>query len=140
MKYPATLLLSALLLSPVTQATETVAKVSLKQTMKQMRLHYKEALDATDAATFNTSVAAMQQQLEIARQYDFSPERKQTSLEGLNKVAQKLESLEADNSNLADQQQQLSTVDNLRKEYHKKTKPGVFELVMNAIKESLGFK
>lgn len=135
MKFPATLLLSVLLLSPLTQASEAP---SLKQTMKQMRLHYTEALDATDAAAFNISVAAMQAQLNIARQYDFSPERKDVSLEGLNKVADTIGNLQADNSNLAEQQQQLATVDNLRKEYHKKTKPGVLELVMNAIKEALG--
>lgn len=133
------LALSACLLSSPALATDAVDNPPLKQTMKQMRLHFKQALDAADAASFNTSVAAMQAQLDIARQYDFSPERKAISLEGLNKVAQKLENLQADERNLADQQQQLSQVDSLRKEYHKKTKPGVFELVMNAIKDAMGW-
>lgn len=134
MKYLPPLLLAGLLSS----APLAAEKVTLKQTMKQMRLHYTEALDATDASVFNASVAAMQQQLNIARQYDFSPERKAISLEGLDKVAEQLGNLQANSDNLAAQQQQLSTVDSLRKEYHKKTKPGVFELVMNAIRESLG--
>ncbi len=111
----------------------------LKPTMKEMRLHYKQAVDTSDPAVFNEKIAQFMTELQTAREFKFSPERKALSLEGLNKVETLVSSLPtATATNLPQLQNQLKEVDQLRVEYHKKVKPGVFELLLDTLKESLG--
>ena len=108
---------------------------ALKQTMKQMRLHYLNALESTSPEVFNQQMQAFATQLGIAQAYDFSPERKQISLQGLNKVEQIVRQLpQANAENLSQLQQQLQQVDQLRKEYHKKAKPSVWDLIFDLFK------
>ncbi|MDX2422777.1 MAG: cytochrome b562 [Amphritea sp.] len=126
-----TLLLSLLLINSATAG-------ALKPTMKEMRLHYKQAMDARDPVVFNDKIAEFLTQLETARSYKFSPERKELSLEGLNKVQSLVSSLpKATDTNLAELQSQLKEVDQLRLEYHKKVKPGVFDLLLDTFKKAL---
>ncbi|WP_432471576.1 cytochrome b562 [Amphritea sp. HPY] len=106
--------------------------LNLKQTMKQMRLQYKEALETRSADSFNQHIDAFKEYLHSAQGYDFSPERKSVSLEGLNKVERSIAEIPlATADNLAGAQQQLRSIDQLRKEYHKKAKPGVWELLLS---------
>ncbi len=80
---PLTLLLLGLLLaSPVTAG-------ELKPTMKEMRLHYKQAIDATAPEQFNQRVKLFLTELQVARNFDFSSERAKLSLEGWIKSMQK---------------------------------------------------
>lgn len=109
--------------------------VNLKQTMKQMRLQYKEALDTRSAERFNQHIEAFKQHLTRAQSYNFSPERKEISLQGLSKVERIVTEIPvATEANLSELQQQLSTIDKLRKEYHKKAKPGTLELLLSIFK------
>ncbi|WP_299182951.1 cytochrome b562 [uncultured Neptuniibacter sp.] len=109
--------------------------LSLKQTMKQMKLQYKEAMDSRSAESFNQHMTAFKTHLDSAKGYDFSPERKVISLEGLNKVERLVDEIPlATADNLADLKQQLSSIDQLRKEYHKKAKPGTWELLLSIFK------
>lgn len=111
----------------------------LKPTMKEMRLHYKQAIDTRDPAVFNDKITQFLTELQTAREFKFSPERKQLSLEGLDKVNTLVRGLPtATDTNLAQLQSQLKEVDQLRVEYHKKVKPGVFELLLDTVKEYLG--
>ncbi len=123
------LLLALTLASPVFAG-------ELKPIMKEMRLHYKQALDATAAEQFNREIKLFLTELQQARDFDFSPERAKLSLEGLEKVYTKVSSLPpATEANLATLKAQFKQVDVLRKDYHKKVKPGGFEMLINIIKD-----
>lgn len=109
--------------------------LNLKQTMKQMRLQYKEAMESRSAESFNQHIDAFKTHLSSAQTYDFSPDRKVVSLEGLGKVERFINEIPlATDDNLAELQQKLSSVDDLRKEYHKKAKPGTLELLLSIFK------
>ncbi|WP_299197582.1 cytochrome b562 [uncultured Amphritea sp.] len=111
----------------------------LKPTMKEMRLHYKQAIDTQDPAVFNEKIAQFLTELQTAQAFKFSPERKVLSLEGLDKVETLVSGLPtATDTNLSQLQNQLKEVDQLRVEYHKKVKPGVFELLLDTLKEAIG--
>ena len=108
---------------------------SLKQTMKQIRLHYKEALVTQSAEGFNQHIDAFKTHLSSAQAFNFSPERKAISLEGLSKVERAVADLpQATSNNLAELQQQIRAIDELRKEYHKKAKPSTWDLLLNLLK------
>lgn len=131
---PALLLALTLVAAPVVEAGK------LKPTMKEMRLHYKAALEATDPEQFNREIALFMAELQTAQEFNFSPERKELSLEGLERVGTLVTALPAANAgNLNRLQSELEKVDQLREEYHKKVKPGAFELLMDTVKEALGF-
>ena len=131
---------SALLLSVALLATPLAEAGKLKPTMKEMRLHYKTAMDTSDPELFNKEIGLFMTELQVARDFEFSPERKVLSLEGLDRVKAIVESMPpATTENLAQLQSELQQLDQLRKEYHKKVKPGAFELLLDTIKESLGF-
>jgi soluble cytochrome b562 len=123
------LLLGLLIANPATAG-------ELKPTMKEMRLHYKQAIDATAAEQFNQKIKLFLSELEIAREFDFSTEYEQVSLEGLDKVQAIVSKLPlATDANLASLKQELKKVDELRKEYHKKVKPSVFDLLVKTFKQ-----
>ncbi|MGB0467102.1 MAG: cytochrome b562 [Pontibacterium sp.] len=139
MKHSATKpLLSALLISMLLTTggyASAGESLNLKKTMKLMRLQYKEALESHSADSFNQHIDAFKMHLSSAKTYDFSPERKKVSLEGLNKVERFIADLPlATADNLVELQQQLSSVDQLRKDYHKKAKPSTWELLLSIFK------
>ncbi|MGH1460739.1 MAG: hypothetical protein K6L74_08555 [Neptuniibacter sp.] len=109
--------------------------LTLKKTMKQMRLHFKNALETDSAETFNQNLDIFKTHLDSAQEYDFSPERKVISLEGLNKVESFVDAIPpATADNLAVVKQQLSEIDEIRTEYHKKAKPGLWEMFISFLK------
>ena len=109
--------------------------LTLKKTMKQMRLHYKNALETDSAESFNQNLDIFKTHLDSAQEYDFSPERKVISLEGLNKVENFVDAIPpATADNLAVVKQQLSEIDDIRTEYHKKAKPGLWEMFISFLK------
>jgi soluble cytochrome b562 len=112
-----------------------LAAGELKPTMKEMRLHYKQAMDATTAEQFNQKVKLFLTELQIAREFDFSSDKAKLSMEGLNKVHDKVIALPtATEANLAAVKEEFDQVDELRKEYHKKVKPSVFDLLVKTFK------
>lgn len=133
LKTPLTALLIGLLI------TMPVSAGKLKPTMKEIRLHYKEAVKSNNPAQFNQHIQLFLVELQTARNFEFSPERKELSLEGLNKVQNLVSSLpEATEANLTALQTQLKQVDQLREDYHKKVKPGVLDLLIATLKEAMG--
>lgn len=109
--------------------------LTLKKTMKQMRLHYKNALETDSAESFNKNLDIFKTHLDSAQEYDFSPERKVISLEGLNKVESFVDAIPpATADNLAVVKQQLSEIDDIRTEYHKKAKPGLWEMFISFLR------
>ncbi|WP_019621080.1 cytochrome b562 [Amphritea japonica] len=133
LKKPLTALLLGLLLTSAASAGK------LKPTMKEIRLHYTQAIEASDPAVFNQEIKLFLSELKTARNFNFSPERKVLSLEGLNKVQSLVSELpEATEANLTTLQAELKQVDQLRKEYHKKVKPGILDLLIDTLKEAMG--
>ena len=116
--------------------SNTVIAGELKPTMKEMRLHYKQTIEATTPEQFNQKVKLFLTELQKARDFDFSPEWEQVSLEGLDKVHAKVSTLpKATEANLAALKEEFKQIDRLRKDYHKKARPGVFELLLKTFKE-----
>ena len=132
------LLLSSLSLSllvTVSGYSSAGEPLTLKKTMKQMRLHYKNALETDSAESFNKNLDIFKTHLDSAQEYDFSPERKVISLEGLNKVESFVDAIPpAPADNLAVVKQQLSEIDDIRTEYHKKAKPGLWEMFISFLR------
>ncbi len=127
------ILLSALFVGLL--LTHPVIAGELKPTMKEMRLHYKQAIDATAPEVFNQKIKLFMTELQIAREYDFSSDREKLSMEGLDKVYEIVSTLPTANyENLAAVKEEFQQVDELRKEYHKKVKPSVFDLLLKTFK------
>ena len=124
-------LIISLLFSTLVNSAD-IDSIDLKVTMKEMRLAFTQAMKATSADEFSTRIDKMSKMLAVAQSYNFSPERAEMSNQGLDKVESILNSLQqADitDENLAVAQAKLEDVDSLRKEYHKKSKPSIWQLI-----------
>jgi len=124
-------LIISLLFSTLVNSAE-IDSIDLKVTMKQMRLAYTQAMKTTSADEFSTRIDEMSKMLAVAQSYNFSPDRAEMSNQGLDKVESILNSIQqADitDENLAVAKAKLEDVDSLRKEYHKKSKPSIWQLI-----------
>lgn len=107
-------------------------KINLKRVMKKMRFHYSQASKTPSVDEFNQHVAKFSELLDSALNYKFSDERKNTSLEGLQKVAQIIKQLpQAQQDSLFKVQKQWREIDQLRVDYHKKVKPSPWGLLLD---------
>lgn len=121
----------SLLFSTVALSNE-MDGIDLKVTMKHMRFEYNQALETSSASEFSNHINKMSDLLSKAQSYKYSPERAKISLEGLDKVETVLNTIQQTDitvANLATIQAQLEQVDSLRKEYHKKAKPSIWQLI-----------
>ncbi|KXO07761.1 Soluble cytochrome b562 [Moritella sp. JT01] len=124
-------LIISLLFSTLVNSAE-IDSIDLKVTMKQMRLAYTQAMKTTSADEFSTRIDEMSKMLAVAQSYNFSPDRAEMSNQGLDKVESILNSIQQANitdENLAVAKAKLEDVDSLRKEYHKKSKPSIWQLI-----------
>lgn len=111
-------------------ATQAFASdVDLKQIMKEMKLEFKHAAEAQTVDEMQAPVQNLTKLVNTAKTGDFPPERKDLFLEGFNKLTLALDSVENDleQGNLAQAKDALREVDSLRKEYHEKKKPSIWE-------------
>ncbi|QUM84210.1 MULTISPECIES: cytochrome b562 [unclassified Moritella] len=124
-------LIISLLFSTLVNSAE-IDSIDLKVTMKQMRLAYTQAMKTTSADEFSTRIDEMSKMLAVAQSYNFSPDRAEMSNQGLDKVESILNSIQQSDitdENLAVAKAKLEDVDSLRKEYHKKSKPSIWQLI-----------
>jgi len=124
-------LIISLLFSTLVNSAE-IDSIDLKVTMKQMRLAYTQAMKTTSANEFSTRIDEMSKMLAVAQSYNFSPDRAEMSNQGLDKVESILNSIQQSDitdENLAVAKAKLEDVDSLRKEYHKKSKPSIWQLI-----------
>ncbi|PKH05666.1 cytochrome b562 [Moritella sp. Urea-trap-13] len=124
-------LIISLLFSTLVNSAE-IDNIELKVTMKQMRLAYTQAMKTTSADEFTTRIDEMSKMLAVAQSYNFSPDRAEMSHQGLDKVESILNSIQQTDiteENLTVAKSKLEDVDSLRKEYHKKSKPSVWQLI-----------
>lgn len=119
--------------SPV-QAQQTTAAVQatddLEASMKELSFQLKQAMQATEASKAAEHVSKMQAELAAIQAFKFSSDKQAVFQEGLTKVASQLttaQTLLADNK-LAEAKTALQQVDMLKKEYHKKRSPSIWEL------------
>lgn len=102
--------------------------VDLKQNMKQMKMDFKQAAEATDVKSMKSAIDSLQATIEQSKRGNYPPEKFDTYLEGFNKLTVTLDKIEADldAGNLTEAKQQLREIDSLREEYHDKRNPSIW--------------
>ncbi|KTF09010.1 MAG: cytochrome b562 [Pseudoalteromonas sp.] len=117
-------------------STSSFAKqdVDLEINMKNTGLAYKQAVQASDLAEFNTAINEFIKLVEVSKTAKFHKEPEQ-SLQGLDKVITqaKLAKKAANEQGLNAAKAPLKNIDNLRKKYHELHEPpGFFELLFGS--------
>ncbi|MFO6422582.1 cytochrome b562 [Motilimonas sp. KMU-193] len=122
-------LMLTLVLSLYTFSASFASQVDLEATMKKMKFEVSQAYKAQDLATFTAHIDSFSELVATAKRYPFPSERKTVSLEGLDKVEQAVSLIKQEIAagELENAKQHLKTIDDLRKEYHKKDKPSVWQ-------------
>lgn len=102
--------------------------VDLKQNMKQMKMEFKQAAEASDVETMKSAIDSLQAIVEQSKRGNYLPEKFDTYLEGFNKLSVTLDKIEADldAGNLTEAKAQLREIDSLREEYHDKRNPSIW--------------
>ncbi|NPD09676.1 cytochrome b562 family protein [Vibrio ostreicida] len=114
----------ALMLSVQTFA----ASFDLKSTMKQMKMEFNQAAQATEISDMQEAVTHLSDLIEQAKRGDYPPEKWETYLEGFNKLSLALDTVEKqlDAGDLTAAKASLRQVDELRIEYHDKRNPSIW--------------
>lgn len=120
---------------PVVQAQEPAAAVvkatdDLEASMKELSFQMKQAMQASDVANATSHVSKMQNELAAIQAYKFSNDKQAVFQEGLTKVANQLTTVQGllAQNKLDEAKAALQQVDMLKKEYHKKRSPSIWEL------------
>ncbi|MDF4689381.1 cytochrome b562 [Vibrio parahaemolyticus] len=102
--------------------------VDLKQNMKQMKMEFKQAAEASDVETMKSAIDSLQAIVEQSKRGNYPPEKFDTYLEGFNKLSVTLDKIESDldAGNLTEAKAQLREIDSLREEYHDKRNPSIW--------------
>lgn len=124
----AVLLLIVLLFSQTVAANDVS---DLEKTMKSIGLAYKQSVEATQLAEFNSAIDEFIGLIAQGKQAKFYKEAEK-SVQGLDKVLAQAQLAKkvANEQGLEAAKQPLKAIDNLRKKYHKLHEPpGFFELL-----------
>lgn len=119
-------------------AQDSVAKVTastdVEATMKSMALAYKQAMVATEPRTMLSKVTKLQQLVASVQLVNFEPKRQSILQQGLTEVQEQLDLVKASltKSDITTAKQQLKKVDALKKKYHKKRSPSIWELLFGS--------
>lgn len=111
-------------------ATQVFAADSdLKQIMKQMKMAFKHAAEAQSSSEMAVPIAELTQLVAKAKQGEYPPEKQEIYLEGFNKLEVALGQIENDleKGELDAAKNALKDVDGLRKEYHEKRNPSIWQ-------------
>ncbi|SFC16324.1 cytochrome b562 [Pseudoalteromonas denitrificans] len=103
----------------------------LEANMKKMGLEFKRAVKASDSMTFSEHLKKLKVLVTLSKTAKFPNDKKQISIEGLNKVLDKIQQAQLLNKNgkLEEAKKNILTIDKLRKEYHKHHKPNFWQLI-----------
>ncbi|MFT4939760.1 MAG: soluble cytochrome b562 [Paraglaciecola sp.] len=111
--------------------TKVTASTDIEATMKSMSFTYREAMLATEPGVMQNMVNELQQLVASVQLVQFGQERQLILQQGLTKVQLQLDlvhtSLVA--SDITTAKQQLKKVKALKKQYHKKRSPSLWELL-----------
>lgn len=104
------------------------ADVDLKANMKQMKIEFKHAAEATEVESMKTAIVNLSDLVEESKRGEYAPEKFDIYLEGFNKLSVALDSVEAklDAGDLSGAKAELKNVDSLREEYHDKKNPSIW--------------
>lgn len=97
-------------------------KQDLVAIMKQMRFEYNQAIKAESGEVMAKHLNAFKAQLAKAKAYPHHKDRKEKAIEGLNKVAQVIASIELpiENSEIESAKKKLAEIDQIKEQYHDK--------------------
>jgi soluble cytochrome b562 len=115
-------------------AEETVTKVTvttdIEATMKSMSFTYREAMLATEPSVMQNMINKLQQLVASVQLVQFGQERQSILQQGLTKVQLQLDLVHASlvAGNITAAKQQLEKVIALKKRYHKKRSPSLWQL------------
>ncbi|MFT6897756.1 MAG: soluble cytochrome b562 [Paraglaciecola sp.] len=116
-------------------AEESVAKVTastdIEATMKSMSFTYREAMLATESSVMQNMVNKLQQLVATVQLVQFSKDRQLILQQGLTEVQLQLDLVQASlvASDITTAKQQLQKVKALKKQYHKKRSPSLWQLL-----------
>ncbi|MEP2653339.1 MAG: cytochrome b562 [Paraglaciecola sp.] len=128
----------SLLLGEQVFAQDSEAKVTastdVEATMKSMALAYKQAMVATNPSNMLSKVSKLKQLVASVQLVQFETDRQVILQQGLTEVQAQLELVKAslNEGNMTTAKQQLEKVDALKKQYHKKRSPSIWELIFGS--------
>ncbi|WP_133471784.1 cytochrome b562 [Paraglaciecola marina] len=131
-------LYGSLLLGSQVFAQDSVAKVTastdVEATMKSMALAYKQAMVATEPSAMQSKVTKLKQLVASVQLVRFEPKRQSILQQGLTEVQAQLDLVNASltEGDMTTAKQQLEKVDALKKQYHKKRSPSIWELLFGS--------
>jgi len=120
-----TIFLIFTLFSAVVTANPDEKAFDLEANMKNMGLEFKKAVKAPNKNVLTEQLIRLKKLVKLSRTAKFSDNKKNISLEGLNKVIKQIELSQQQNSagQFKQAKETLMKVDTLRKEYHEYHKP-----------------
>ncbi|KGY11596.1 cytochrome b562 family protein [Vibrio tubiashii] len=100
----------------------------LKATMKQMKVEFKTAAEASEISQMKSAVSNLSELVEQSKRGDYPPEKFDIYFEGFSKLTVTLESIERklDAGDIDGAKAELKNVDDLRIEYHDKRNPSIW--------------
>lgn len=109
-------------------ASTFAADFDLKATMKQMKVEFKQAAEATEVAGMQSAIDNLSDLVEQSKRGDYPPEKFDIYFEGFTKLSNALDSVDAklELGDLEGAKSELRNVDALREEYHEKRNPSIW--------------
>lgn len=109
-------------------ATTFAADFDLKATMKQMKVEFKQAAEATEVAGMQSAIDNLSELVEQSKRGDYPPEKFDIYFEGFTKLSKALDTVDAklEQGDLEGAKSELRNVDALREEYHDKRNPSIW--------------
>ncbi|KLN63649.1 cytochrome b562 [Vibrio sp. VPAP30] len=115
-------------LALVMSAQTFASDFDLKATMKQMKVEFKNAAEATEVSDMKSAVSNLSELVERSKRGDYPPEKFDIYFEGFSKLSVALDSVEEklESGDIKGAKAELKNVDNLRVEYHDKRNPSIW--------------
>ncbi|MCA2017375.1 cytochrome b562 [Vibrio tritonius] len=108
----------------ITMASSVWAHGDLGDTMKQMKSAFRDAAQAKSVASMKAAVADLSTLVEQSKHHEYDGDDLTAYHKGLQELTQALDTVQSDldNNQLEQAKNDLRKVDDLRREYHKKTR------------------
>ncbi|MBD1557195.1 cytochrome b562 family protein [Vibrio sp. S9_S30] len=109
-------------------AFSATAKSDLSSNMKQMKLAFNQAAEASSVEEMRTPIEEFEKLVLQSANGSFPPEREALFQSGFSKLTDVVERIESklDDDDLEGAKTILREIDDLRKEYHDKKKPSIW--------------
>lgn len=113
------------------------ASTDVEATMKSMSLTYRQAMLASEPNIMLSMVYKLQQlvaSVQLVQLVQFEPKRQSILQQGLSEVQSQLDMVHVSliNGDITTAKQQLQKVDELKKYYHKKRSPSLWQLLFGS--------